>query len=72
MKTHELVRELQSERCRCGNEKKSGQTFCRACYFQLTPQLRTRLYDRVGHGYEEAYAAAVQYLAAENGEATTP
>lgn len=57
-----LIEELQGNRCRCGQAKKRGQTFCQACYFKLPPKLRGRLYRRVGQGYAEAYQEATAYL----------
>lgn len=61
-----LVRELQSKDCRCGAMKKEMQTFCKRCYFSLPPKMRDRLYDRLGEGYEQAYAAAVKFLFEES------
>jgi hypothetical protein len=42
------------------------QTFCRKCYYRLPQSLRTRLYNRFGEGYEEAYAEAVKRLGNED------
>lgn len=58
----DLLRELQGTSCRCGRPKKEHMTFCRSCYFALSPELRKSLYRRMGVGYEEAYAEALQYL----------
>lgn len=57
-----LLRELAGTTCRCGRIKRSGETFCRSCYHQLLPSLRSNLYSRIGAGYVEAYAAAVLNL----------
>lgn len=57
-----LVHELQSDVCRCHEPKNKMQTFCRSCYYTLSPALRMRLYRRIGEGYEEAYGLAVQTL----------
>lgn len=57
--------ELAGIKCRCGAVKKPAQTFCRSCYFLLTPTERHELYRKIGHGYEAAYVAAVIHLVAE-------
>jgi hypothetical protein len=59
-----LVTELRGPRCRCGIPKMPGRTFCRKCYYALSEAVRKALYKRAGHGYEEAYTAAVRDLAA--------
>ena len=64
----ELVKELRSTKCRCGQIKQSGHTFCRACYYLLPTDMRSRLYNHLGNGYEEAYAAAVERLDEAHGQ----
>lgn len=59
---HELVRELAGNKCFCGKEKTPAQTFCSRDYFLLPSPLRKALYRRVGHGYEEAYKEAREFL----------
>jgi hypothetical protein len=59
----EILDELQGKKCRCGHRKVAGQTFCRDCFYALPQQMRDDLYKRMGQGYEEAYQAAVDYLA---------
>lgn len=58
----QLVRELESTKCFCGAKKVSGQTFCRKHYMALPGRMRSMLYQRLGHGYEEAYAESRIYL----------
>lgn len=58
----QLLKELDSKTCRCGRDKTRQQTFCKPCYWSLPAEMRTALYRRLGHGYEEAYEAAVGYL----------
>lgn len=53
---------LISNECACGRAKKKGQSFCYRCYSALSAELKRRLYDRIGYGYEAAYEAAVQYI----------
>ncbi len=62
MKTHDLVAELKGTICRCGNGKPTMFTFCRKCYGALPRVMGLKLYKRIGEGYEEAYAAAVEFL----------
>lgn len=60
--TMDLVRELRGNKCRCGEGKPSGKTFCYNCYHSLPDELKKRLYKRIGQGYEEAHAEAVAIL----------
>lgn len=57
-----LIDELIGTKCRCGNTKRTRNTFCGRCYFRLPMQLRNDLYKGVGNGYEQAYAAAISIL----------
>ena len=66
--TGDLVRELVGTACRCGKKKSARQTFCRACYFSLPKAMQQALYNRIGHGYEQAYAAAVAYFDKSKGD----
>jgi hypothetical protein len=61
----DMIHELGSEVCRCGAPKRSKRSFCRQCYYRLPLVLQTRLYCRVGHGYEEAYQEAIKILGLE-------
>lgn len=63
----ELIAELAGETCRCGKSKQARHTFCRSCFLSLTPKQRAALYQRMGEGYEEAYAAAVKQLERRDG-----
>lgn len=60
-----LIKELRGNRCHCGNRKSPHRTFCRPCFYRLKPPMRQALYQRIGEGYGEAYAAAVEYLKTE-------
>ncbi|MBX3396535.1 MAG: hypothetical protein KF841_14330 [Phycisphaerae bacterium] len=65
--TRRLVRSLRSDVCpSCAGKKKGMQTFCGKCYFKLPHAMRKALYDRVGEGYEEAFAAACDKLGVGN------
>jgi hypothetical protein len=57
-----ILRELATNKCFCGARKAMSQTFCRPHYSSLPGQMRSMLYQRSGHGYEEAYTAAREYL----------
>lgn len=59
----ELIQELAGKVCRCDRPKRPRMTFCRGCYFALPASMRQDLYKRFGEGYEDAYEAAVAYLA---------
>lgn len=63
--SHDLIAELKGTLCRCGQQKLNGNTFCKSCYFGLPPKLRRALYNRVGEGYEKAYAEACEFLGFE-------
>ena len=58
----QIVRELGSQRCRCGCKKNRRMTFCSKCYYSLPPALRKKLYSEAGDGYEEAYREAEPIL----------
>lgn len=60
----EAVKTLTTTVCACGRVKEERQSFCRGCYSLLTPNMRRRLYDKIGAGYEEAYEGALRYLVA--------
>jgi predicted amidophosphoribosyltransferase len=52
----QALRELKETTCAgCGEPKKSGESFCRACYFSLTPKQRSSLYTLMSNGYAQIY-----------------
>ena len=53
---------LASEKCMCRHRKKVRHAFCLDCYLRLMPDMQKALWQRVGHGFEEAYTAAKEYL----------
>lgn len=56
------VRELESNACACGRFKREKMSLCYKCYGQLPRELKRRLYDKVGAGYEEALEESLIYL----------
>lgn len=54
--------ELQGEVCVCAGRKKSGESFCRRCYFTLPGRMRQALYRAFSSGYVEAYDEAKEFL----------
>jgi len=54
----QLVAELVGRVCSCGNIKGSGKSFCYSCWKHIPRSIQSRLYKRIGDGYEEAYTAA--------------
>lgn len=68
----EIIRELQDTKCRCGARKSAMQTFCRACYFALSPKLRRDLYKHVSEGYCDVYREAAGILDATKAKASKP
>lgn len=46
----------------CGGEKHKHTAFCLACYRQLPKALKSCLWKRFGHGYEEAYQACLSWF----------
>lgn len=61
----ELVISLRSDVCpACGGAKMPGQTLCRKEYSRLPKPGRMRLYQRLGHGYEDAVQWALEQLGA--------
>jgi hypothetical protein len=62
--SRELVRSLYSDVCpACGGSKASGHSVCyRRCWRRLSKDLRGKLYQRIGQGYEAAFLAAMTTL----------
>lgn len=60
--TVNLLMELNGEKCRCRRRKKSGYSLCGICYAKLPQDVKTALWRKIGHGYEEAYQKAVEAL----------
>ncbi len=58
----ELVAELRGMKCRCGEGKESGKTFCTSCYWSLPRDVQRNLYKKINQGYAEAYQEAVKIL----------
>jgi len=59
----EIWDDFISKRCSiCGQTKIGMQSFCRADYRRLPPELRQALWRRFGEGYEEAFEAARNWL----------
>jgi hypothetical protein len=54
--------DLRSPKCACGAHKSPGKSHCRKCYFSLHRVMRHALYLPLQKGYEEAYAASLEYL----------
>jgi hypothetical protein len=58
-----LVTSLQSRLCpACGKTKNRAMTFCGGDYRKLPAAMKRALYNRVGHGYEEAVKEALAFL----------
>src|SRR5207253_10156193 len=63
MTNDEAIKQLLSTTCEaCGKSKLPKMSFCRNCYFELTPRLRKLLYSDVGAGYQQYYLSALNYL----------
>lgn len=69
MTVREMIKELAGGVCRCGNDKKSGQTFCARCYHQIPRELQRALYLSVTNGYDAAYNRACEFLDGKKVEA---
>jgi len=48
----------------CGKRKSSRMSHCRRCFLQLPHKMQADLYKRFGEGYEEAFRASCEFLAA--------
>lgn len=66
--TRAAALDLSSRICACGGPKSRHNTFCSHCYRRLTHAKRNSLYSRIGDGYEENYAAALEFLGLESPE----
>jgi hypothetical protein len=60
--------DLASRICACGCRKTHHHTFCGPDYHRLPVGMCQALYDRVGEGYEQAYANALAFLRLESPE----
>ena len=59
----DLLRSLRSTTCpTCTMNKVTRKTLCSCCFYALPPAIQGRLYKKFGHGYEEAFAEAMQKL----------
>lgn len=61
----EALKELDSTICYCGAEKPKGRSFCRRCYFSLSPQMQRDLYKHISDGYAEIWDSARDFLRIE-------
>ncbi len=62
MTTSEAINLLASKVCDCGRPKRRRTAFCPRCYAALPQELKERLWDRIGKGFEAAYEAARAFL----------
>lgn len=53
---------LSSSRCFCGESKKRGHSVCKNCFLKLPRHLQKALYQKIGHGYEQAHDRAYNFL----------
>jgi hypothetical protein len=61
----EAVEVLKADACDCGRRKDRMKVFCRGCFARLPWALKSRLYDKIGAGFEQAVADAREYLKGE-------
>ncbi len=57
-----LLEELKGTSCLCGGTKQPRSSVCFGCWGKLPRKIQRGLYQRIGQGYEEAYAAAKNHL----------
>jgi hypothetical protein len=62
------VEALARRKCQCGAVKQPKRSFCGRCFARLSRELKERLYQPVGRGYEAAWQDALKYLKGEQGE----
>jgi hypothetical protein len=53
---------LAATKCICRKPKQQRRAFCLGCYLRLPPGMQKALWRKVGHGFEQAYAAAKERL----------
>jgi hypothetical protein len=61
----ELLHEVASDTCRCGQLKKRGNPLCTDCYYTLPIGDRDGLAKPMGKGFQEAYISACKILDTE-------
>jgi hypothetical protein len=59
---------MATECCICHGAKPAKNGFCRGCYYSLPKAMKQALWQRFGEGYEEAHAAARQWLQEKRAE----
>ena len=60
----QILNSLSSTHCEgCGSAKDRSKSHCRTCYFKLPKDLRSRLYNSFGRGYEEVFEESLNVLA---------
>jgi predicted amidophosphoribosyltransferase len=63
MESHELFDVFAGEMCAgCGGRKRRLVAFCPSCYRELPKALKNALWQRFGHGMEEAYHACLSWF----------
>ena len=60
----DLYQKLMGKKCVCGATKKPRMSHCSKCYWALPNPQRRALYNLIGQGYGEAFAASVETLKA--------
>lgn len=53
---------LKSNECQCGRTKHKRRAFCYSCYKTLPEDMASALYQRMRHGFEEAYEEVNEWL----------
>lgn len=46
----------------CSGPKKARMSHCRNCYYELPREMQLALYQRFGHGYEQAFEESTLFL----------
>jgi hypothetical protein len=54
----DVIRELHSDMCPCGERKVKKTAFCAGCWKLLPPHMQKSLYQKLGQGFERAYEQA--------------
>jgi len=58
----EAVAILMAAECRCGAWKPKGHAFCKSCFRALPLICQGGLYNKIGHGFEEIFGEALEWL----------
>jgi hypothetical protein len=63
MESDEIFAAFSGKQCAgCSGSKRPHNAFCKYCYAELPPKLKSALWQRFGSGFEQAYMACLSWF----------